>query len=198
MEAHQSPRDRYTLKMVLTRMGIIIGVTAVIQFGLMLLPQRGLHKLSEYQSILAQCDEPQIVAHFPKAIPTEANQGKLFFIKGAMGQGGDLQLRLTMGQSFIEKLAIDLAASVKWQYIGGNMVTHYELDRVNNVPTTYFFTGDEKGKYTFPDSYTLYILEAIDLSDPTLGIEGSWTHGHTRGVAINQTENIVVYWVRKW
>jgi|GEM_PF-4962040 len=198
MTEQRPPRERYTLKMVLTRMGIIIGVTAVIQFGLMLLPQRGLYELSEYKSILARCDEPLLVDHFPKEIPDESNNGKLFFVKGAMGQGGDLQLRLTREKTFVDQLATDLAASVKWQYVGGDMVSHYELDRTNNVPTTYFFTGDIKGEYVFPDSYTLYVLEAIDRRDPELGQEGNWTHGHTRGIAINQAENIVVYWIRKW
>ena len=138
MAPENTPRPRMTLKMILSRMGIIIGVTVVIQIGLMFIPQQGLFDISKYQEILDKCDMPELVAHFPKQVTlneADASKTKLFFIKGALGQGGELQLRMPKSSQEIQQLATTLNESVSWQYQGGDMLSHFNLDKNNNEMT---------------------------------------------------------------
>ncbi|MBM3152134.1 MAG: hypothetical protein FJZ96_08030 [Chloroflexi bacterium] len=146
---------------------------------------------AKYATLRAQLGDGAAVQHFPLTIPTEAINVR-FYYRPSLFQGGtSFQLRLTLPTDQVDKQYSEFSAQAIHSYIGGDTNVHVNLS--DGVPTTLFFTGDN-AQQSFPTTYEILVLGAMPYGDSNF----IWNHGMTYGVAINNSESIVVYWLEDW
>ncbi|NEQ52931.1 MAG: hypothetical protein F6K11_22795 [Leptolyngbya sp. SIO3F4] len=155
--------------------------------------------LERYPDIVNTPNDP-LTAHFPKAIPANAKNVKLYYAPGFLQGGAILQLRMQLPSDEISKVTARFQPKAKRQYVpNGENNSPTEETGPDGISISYdykFHTGDVSEKElpsNFPADYAIYVL------DDTRGApEYDWNHPEFYGVAINETTSEIVYWMEDW
>ncbi len=155
--------------------------------------------IERYPEFIGAPGEP-FTAHFPRTIPDNAKNVKLYFAPGFAQGGTILQLRMQLPPDEIAALVDQFQTQAKRRYVpdGENNSPKAETspDGVNVAFDYRFHTGDhgpDEIPSDFPDDYAIYVLE------DTRGVpEYDWNHPEHYGIAINEETSDVVYWMEDW
>ena len=169
----------------------------------------GIKNPRKYSSILANKWGNDLVHHFPKKIPEDAKNVKFFYKMGYMQGGSAMQLRYSASPVKIAELYERFSKKKTRSFQGGNSNDH--MNQENGMPTTFFYTGDKyqadtnciTGETTnskFPEDYEIMIFDWIpsNKEKKRRGLERSFNHGKSHGVAISKKRNTIVYWAESW
>lgn len=159
----------------------------------------GIKNTAKYSSILHNDWDKDIVSHFPRTIPSNAENIKFFYRMGFMQGGASIQLRYSVSPKVIDKLYREFAQKKTRSFFGGDMFDHVNNDPANGMPTTYYYTGDI-GRQSFQKDFELMIFDWIPSKKEKKRrkLEFSFNHGKSHGVAISKKRNIIVYWAESW
>lgn len=145
--------------------------------------------LKKYPELYGRWKRTGLVDHFPASIPPHATDPKMFGTYPGAFQGSVLQLRLTLPPKEIEDLEKKWTSSAKHRFIGGDTNAHSR--EKDGVPTTFNYTDDNS---TFDSTFTILVLDAQDRGESNL----PWNHGTSKGFAISQKHQVVIYWCELW
>lgn len=152
-------------------------------------------EVSRYEKILSENwnTNSNLVEHFPKDIPADAQNVKFSFFPGFMQGGAYIQLRYSINNNQIDALSNQFASRKIASFYGGNVNDHLSSDE--NIHTTYFYTNDSNN-YTFPTDYEIVVLKAESCDPEKCGFK--WNHGESSGVAISKQRSEIVFWAESW
>lgn len=180
----------------LARFGVPLAVVALI-FAVVLnvivdFATSFITDLDAYPRVVAEFEDPALVAHFPADIPEESRSREFFAVSAFLRRARVIQLRVELPEEQINALLAQYQAEAAYTFWGGDASEHSALP--DSVPTTYFYTsgGDT---YVFPESYQVLVLDA---QPETQSADGFWRHGYSYGVAISEAESEIVYWLEAW
>lgn len=131
------------------------------------------------------------IKHFPVEIPSNAKSIFMAYSPGLMSGSSFFQIRMQQPPETIKKLLLYYSNIAVYQYQGGDTNDH--IRQTNGVPTTFYYTSKSDHE-TFPNTYKILVLKAKDQSQ----VGFKWNHGHSYGVAINDSASEIVYWVENW
>lgn len=143
----------------------------------------------KYPELYGRWKRTGLVDHFPASIPPHATGVKMFGTYPGAFQGSLLQLRLSLPAKEIEDMEMQWASSAKRRFIGGDTNAHSR--EKDGVPTTNNYTD---GNRTFDSTFTILVLDAQDRGESNL----PWNHGTSKGFAISQKHQVVIYWCEMW
>jgi hypothetical protein len=131
-----------------------------------------------------------LVSHFPRPIPSDANNIKFSFLPSFLQGSAHIQLRYSTSSNKIAEL-YDLFSEKKTKsFLGGGKTDHLNIE--GGMPTTCFYTNDVD-EINFPDDYEIMVFDEVSNSE-----KAPWNHGKSHGVAISKKRNEIVYWVEEW
>ncbi len=137
-----------------------------------------------YTRFLLDWERTELVDHFPSAIPADATEVRLSSFPGMLQGGGWFQVRMKLPAVRVEQILRDNLPRTIKEFNGGEKMEHVNKF---NVASTYFFTSGTDDR-TFPATYRILVF----------GNSGGWNHGTSHGLAIDQENQIVVYWAESW
>ena len=157
----------------------------------------GIRNLRKYSSILNNKWNNDLVHHFPKKIPNDAEDVKFFYRAGFMQGGAVIQLSYTTTPEEINKLYDHFSKKKTRSFFGGNSNNH--MNQENGMPTTFFYTADTE-YHKFPKDYEIMIFDWIpsEKEKKRRNLKRSFNHGKSHGAAISKKRNIIVYWAESW
>ena len=135
-----------------------------------------------------------LVAHFPRPIPPEANDVKFSFLPPFMQGGAHIQLRYSLPSDTISDLYNRYSEKKTRSFIGGD--TNEHMNMKEGMPTTFFYTSGSDN-LEFPDDFEIMVFDEV-LKEEDRPEGHNWNHGHSHGVAISRTRNEIVYWAESW
>ena len=100
-----------------------------------------------------------------------------------------IQLRVKLPPAEVAAIAASARGSAGREYPGGGGA----FDQLNanpkqGWPTTFFHTADNPNQMDFPNTYTIFVINAVNR-----GL-GSWDPYDGYGIAVSESTNEVVYW----
>ena len=159
--------------------------------------------VSRYADIIDPTAEnpSPLVAHFPRSIPSNAQNVQLYYQPGALQGGTVLELRMQLPEDEIQRIQAQVQPLATRQYVPGSENNSPKTETSpdgSNVTYTYtFHTGASDdgvaSPQTFPEEYAIYVL-----ADTRGAPEYDWNHPELYGVAINEATSEVVYWMEDW
>lgn len=175
------------------------GLAVVIVVGIVLLRYlaerafpRPITDIAEYEATLAMWPDPDFTGHFPRTLPAEATDAKMFFSPGPLQAQTEFQLSLTLPPDAVAAL-ITSSRERAIQEISGEAAAT-QAGRVNGtyVPKRIDHAQiDESGWPTdrppFGPSYRIFIFHQY----------GGRDHVGVAGIAIDEHENHVVYFAEQ-
>ncbi|HEC35297.1 MAG TPA: hypothetical protein ENI39_02040 [Anaerolineae bacterium] len=147
-------------------------------------------EVERYEEILEGFEGSPWVEHFPERIPPEATDVRLDYLPRLMQGGGHFQLRMRLPREEVGALVVEYRGRAEYRFEGGDWNEHVNV--AGGVPTTFYYTS-ENGEMEFPSTYEVLVL---GVGSAEGGYE--WNHGYSYGVAIDEGESVVVYWVEYW
>ena len=156
--------------------------------------------ISKYEKVKSnRWLRPDLIQHFPKAIPSNAQDTQFYFRAGFLQGGATIELRLQMPESFVEDVYTTYRPKAKLVFNGAE-----ELDRraedPNMLPKFHFYTSPQlKGETTkviplLPSDFEIFLLSSKPYrKDPV-----SWNHGDCSGISISRKRNEIIYWAEDW
>lgn len=148
--------------------------------------------ISRYQEIRNhQWSDINQIKHFPVEIPGGVKSVSMAYSPGLIPGSSFFQIRLQQSPEEIQKLLSHYSKIAEHKYHGGDTNDHSK--QMNGVPTTFFYTSKSRTE-AFPNTYQILVLKAQDQGQPGF----KWNHGHSYGVAIDNSTSEIVYWVEKW
>jgi hypothetical protein len=138
--------------------------------------------------------EEHLVEHFPRPIPSNAQEVRFSFQPAFLQGGTCIQLRCRMPADSISELYDRFSRNKTRSYFGGD--TNRHMNMKEGMPTTCFYTSGSKN-VEFPEDYEIMIFDKI-LKEEDRPAGFYWNHGRSHGVAISQKNNEIVYWAESW
>lgn len=180
------------LKWVAITVGVLLllGVVGVFAIAHFVFPHES-HRLGRYAE-LRRTWYPELVGHFPDAIPADAREPRLSFFPGFLQGGAHFQIRYGLPADQIKALHSRFSSEKTKSFFGGDTNAH--MNQTNGMPTTSFYTGTD-GRRDFPADYEIMIFDPVLTNRPP-GFY--WNHGRSHGVAISTAKNDIVYWAEAW
>lgn len=182
---YQGKREQSKIKKIVIRtISIVVSVVLIlVNFAVMYLNDL-VNPVSDpiyYQRILRAYDYPQneCVAHFPKAIPVDAKNVKLYEIAGE-----DFLLKYDTTPDDINRIVAKYEGKAKF------IISKYSSEPNSDIYYPAFYeeiTGD--GSQQLPDDFQLFFLDNQPGSDGE-----AWNHGSSSGIAISTQRCEVIYW----
>ena len=130
----------------------------------------------------------ELVSHFPRPIPSDANNVRFSFRPKFLQGGAHIQLRYATSPEIIADVYTRFSERKTKSFTGGDTNDHVNMKE--GMPTTFFYTSSS-GNDEFPDDYEIMIFDKILKKE-------NWNHGQSHGVAISKKKNEVVYWAESW
>ena len=141
-------------------------------------------------------DSP-LVQHFPKIIPTEAKNVKIYYVPGFLQGGSILQLQMTLPPAKIAEIQTKLRKVAQRKYIPGakdnSLNQETSADGKTVVTFNYSYYLGKSGVQNFPENYEILVL-----SDTRGAPDYNWKHSQIHGVAIDPTTSQIIYWAESW
>jgi hypothetical protein len=141
-------------------------------------------------------DSP-LVQHFPKIIPAEAKNVKIYYVPGFLQGGSMLQLQMTLPPAKIAGIQAQLRKVAQRKYIPGakdnSPTQETSADEKMSVTFEYRYYLGKSGSQNFPENYEILVL-----SDTRGAPTYNWNHSQMHGVAIDPTTSEIVYWAESW
>ncbi len=135
-----------------------------------------------------------LVGHFPRPIPSDAEDVHFSFLPAFLQGGAHVQLRYRAAPAVISELYEQFSGEKTMSFTGGDINDHMNLKE--GMPTTFFYTSGSKN-HRFPGDYEIMIFDPVLLeADRQPGFY--WNHGRSHGVAISKMRNEIVYWAESW
>jgi hypothetical protein len=152
--------------------------------------------VERYEKILSDRwrSEEQLVRHFPRSIPADAQDVRFYFCPEFMQGGKAIQLCCRLPENSISALYDHFSQMKTKSFFGGEINKHMNMKE--GMPTTAFYTS---GSHTqeFPADYEIMIFDKV-LKEEDRPPGHYWNHGQTHGVAISKKNNEIVYWAESW
>jgi hypothetical protein len=189
---HEKMNVKRVLKWIAISFGVLLllGIVGVFAIAYFIFPHET-HRLGRYRD-LRQTWQPELVAHFPDAIPQNAEKPRLSFFPGFLQGGAHFQVRYGLPAGEIAGLYTRFSSEKTKSFFGGDTNDH--MNQTNGMPTTFFHTGTDDRR-DFPVDYEIMIFDPVMTNRPP-GFY--WNHGRSHGVAISTTRNEIVYWAEAW
>ncbi len=130
---------------------------------------------------------PELVGHFPEAIPAGAVGTSLSMFPGFLQGGAHLQLRVELPGPEVEREEVRVAQAAVHVHRPGETE-----ERGASIPLPPFYTGADDPGAGFPDDFVLYFVVAHP------GESSPWNHGRTAGIAVSRQRSELVYWAESW
>jgi hypothetical protein len=146
---------------------------------------------SEYSRIMQEAGDVPALAHFPTAIPKDAELVRFHFHPSVFQGGTALQLRVRLPGSEVEAIRLEFIDKAK--YIYSAQMENDGISQDEEVRTTGFYTGDDSSS-EFPDAFEILVLNAEYLGSD----DAPWNHGVSYGIAVSIADSEIVYWYEDW
>lgn len=146
--------------------------------------------VSEYPSILDQWRPSGLVDHFLDEIPEHATDVRFSAFPGFLQGGAHIQVRMSLSQAEVSVIAARMNQAAKQEFRSGSIYEHSNEDPESYVPTPVYYTCENPDRFEFPDHFTIYVLDAVNM--------GAWNHGKTCGAAVSIEAGEVIYWAEDW
>ncbi len=138
--------------------------------------------------------DQELVHHFPRPIPSDAQNVRFSFLPSFLQGGAHVQLRYSLPPDAISAVYNRFSKEKTMSFHGGDMTAHMNMPE--GMPTTCFYTSDS-GDHEFPDDFEIMIFDKV-LKEEDRPEGFYWNHGRSHGIAISKTRNEVVYWAEAW
>jgi hypothetical protein len=154
--------------------------------------------VAQYSKILNDPwkDSP-LVQHFPKTIPAEAKNVKIYYVPGFLQGGSMLQLQMTLPPAKIAEIQAQLRKVAQRKYIPGakdnSPTQETSADGQMSITFEYKYYLGKSDAQNFPENYEILVL-----SDSRGAPTYNWNHSQMHGVAIDPTTSEIVYWAESW
>jgi hypothetical protein len=154
--------------------------------------------VAQYSKILNDPwkDSP-LVQHFPKTIPAEAKNVKIYYVPGFLQGGSMLQLQMTLPPAKIAEIQAQLRKVAQRKYIPGakdnSPTQETSADGQMSITFEYKYYLGKSDAQNFPENYEILVL-----SDSRGAPTYNWNHSQMHGVAIYPTTSEIVYWAESW
>ena len=151
-----------------------------------------------YEPILKyRWESPEIVAHFPRQIPSSAKDVGFYYLSALLQGGTTIELKMSLPpdeRNAIEKdVRMGAARVLDWK--GHDLKTGTrDTSTYRHVFETVSTRGDEARLALLPKDFVIYVLHEHPYQDNPV----SWNHGKAAGVAVSQKKNAVIYWADNW
>ena len=145
--------------------------------------------ISRYSEVLSSTDEGSpVIAHFPKKIPSEANNVKFAYQPRIMQGAMFLELLMTLPESQINELQDEYGDLEQYHY-------SEEIGLTDIPEPILYLISDKSDENTgFDQNFSIYLISAESAGkEPYI-----WNHGTMYGVGINNTTFQVIYWLQYW
>ena len=176
---------------------ILFFISTTLLMWWQLTPVTNVFKYEKVKS--SRWHRPDLIHHFPKAIPSNAQNPQFYFRAGFLQGGATIELRLQMPENFVEDVYTTYRPKAKIVFNGAE-----ELDRgaenPNMLPKWHFYTSPQiKGETTeviplLPSDFEILLLS----SHPYRKAPVSWNHGDCSGISISRKRNEIIYWAEDW
>lgn len=152
---------------------------------------------AHYKEILSKFSpSEENIKHFPKEIPADAKNTRLFYTPGLLQGAMIFQLRMNLPPDKIKSIEAEFLNSAKRKYIPGgknNSPVQETSPKGVGIRYEYKFHRDEDKEEDFPENYEILVLE-----DTRGAPKYDWNHSNLYGVAIDVANSEIVYWAEKW
>lgn len=144
---------------------------------------------------------PELVAHFPSSIPSDAVNPKFYFNPHFLQGGANLQLRYTTTPEHLETLHRHHHPNRTVEYDDRGLAAG--LSESHLIPRPPFFTGNSDEMYgELPEDFELmYFNEFVPEAAMVRREQESehyWNRAGTHGLAISRKRNEIIFWVENW
>ncbi|MCX7013970.1 MAG: hypothetical protein NTW86_15695 [Candidatus Sumerlaeota bacterium] len=151
-------------------------------------------RIRRYDEIMRANPDSEILSHFSRFVPPDAQHAKMSAQPGFLQGGSHLQLRYDTTPERIDALYRQFAERTTKSFYGGDAVDHMNQD--DGMFTIFFYTADGSD-HTFPPDYEVMVFDRLPTAQQRQkGID--WNHGQSHGVAISKQRNEIVYWQEQW
>ena len=137
----------------------------------------------QYRQVRAQFSE-RLISHFPRGIPWAATNRRLSYTT-CLGPATGFQVAYELPQNQIQRIAAEARAKAKAVYQGCG---DDRLAQSEDYPIPAYAFGPSG----FPSGSFIFVLDAAQSSP------GTWNHGHSYGITVDEQSNEVVYWLDLW
>ncbi len=156
--------------------------------------------VSKYDKVISnRWHRPDLIQHFPKEIPSNAQNPQFYFRAGFLQGGATIELKLQMPESLVEEIYETYRPKAKFLFNGAE-----ELDRgaenSNMLPKWHFYTSPQiqaertESLPLLPSDFEVLLLSSQPYKiDPV-----SWNHGECSGLSISRKRNEIIYWAEDW
>lgn len=196
-------KNKKTFKIIWKILLILIKLSFFAIMALIIFINISLHNslkpvtdITQYYTILNKSwkDSP-FLQHFPKTIPVEAKNIKIYYRPGFLQGGSILQLQMTLPSTRIAEIQAQLCKAIQYKriykakdnnHIGGDCT-----DGQRNINSNYNFYIGQPVDQKFPKNYKIFVLSDTRTAD-------DWNHGEMHGVAVDPIASQIVYWAEEW
>ena len=140
-----------------------------------------------------------LVEHFPKTIPSGAQDPKLYYRAGFLQGGSSIELRLQMPTEFVEEVYATYKIKAKSIFNGSEKLPSDE-NNPNILPKWHFYTFPIDQNETsdlsplLPQDFKILLLSSYPYKlNPT-----DWNHGESSGISISIKRSEIIYWAEDW
>lgn len=213
---------RKALPILLGSVLFLVGVTAISFFAYLMFCiahslreteriETDVQKYTERLAFWRKYNGPELVEHFPEAIPDGATNVAFSMFPGFLQGGAWMYLRVGVPAS--EALKIQQKAEERAPRSGGagmNLPADPAL-AFEPLPRIEFCIPEAKSMKhlkweALPPDYRFFVFEAkpggtkeeINYQTWEKKTVGDWNHGTTSGIAVSLERNEVVYWMESW
>ena len=151
----------------------------------------------QYQTILRDLGYPTptklnvpTLGHFPATIPSNATNVRFFFRPHVLQGGTQMQLRVSVPSEQVAAVLEAVKPAAKEVQTGGDMFD--ALNEHGGLPSSMFRDGANGAFAPLPKEFQVFVLDAKASS------QSGWDKGYSYGVAVNEKEGEVIYWIEDW
>lgn len=156
--------------------------------------------VSKYDNVMRlRWHRKDLVEHFPKTIPADAQNTKFHYHAGFLQGGAAIELRLKMPSDYVEDTYSTFMSRAKSIFHGDEQLFRGVNDP-DILPKWHFYTFSREQNEArglsplLPEDFDIVLLASHPYkSDPT-----DWNHGESSGISISRKRNEIIYWAEDW
>jgi hypothetical protein len=182
----------------------LIIATAILfilfDIALMLWQLTPVSAVSQYENVKSlRWHRKDLVEHFPKTIPSRAQDPQFYYRAGFLQGGASIELRLHMPAEFVEEVYETYMAKATSIFNGAEKLPN-GAHNPDILPKWHFFTFPTDQNETpgaeplLPQDFEILLLSSHPYkSNPT-----DWNHGESSGISISKKRREIIYWAEDW